>query len=341
MKGFLPKKYEFVHEYSFFLHDILVSIIKEGENKKIFEVKHKFKDEREAKNWNPNKLQGEEFWFWLRANGYTNILRELSQKQVFIATLSDFCHYIYTSLECSKKAKISVAYELIRKPFKENLLFLEWLLADPEEFSDNFNEGNVADIAVSKISKDKKVKIISNALQNSKYSSWVDAHFIYDLRYSKKAEYGFEKLWNKATHLVTSFDEFKTENENLNFVFSDDIAKESLWEHYYKLVPFLLFHTVQIVFGYVEKIGELSVLNDLLLEARKMIGFTLVLNKNSRNDVILKGAKELLKGLDLVCPLCKQKIKLNKHNLISFYELSVMECNICNTIFQLNFNRTV
>src|SRR4030066_670144 len=168
MKGFLPKKYEFVHEYSFFLHDILVSIIKEGENKKIFEVKHKFKDEREAKNWNPNKLQGEEFWFWLRANGYTNILRELSQKQVFIATLSDFCHYIYTSLKCSKKAKISVAYELIRKPFKENLLFLEWLLADPEEFSDNFNEGNVADIAVSKISKDKKVKIISNALQNSK-----------------------------------------------------------------------------------------------------------------------------------------------------------------------------
>jgi hypothetical protein len=341
MKRIFPKKYQFVHEYSFFLHDILVSIIKEGEPSKLFEVKRTFKDDAEANNWNSQKLKGKEFWFWLRENGYEDILREYSQKQVFIATLSDFCHYIYTSLKSSEKGKLSVAYELIRKPLKENLLFLEWLLADPEEFSDNFNEGKVLDLAVSKISKEKKIKIISDALKNSKYPSWISAEFIYELRYSKKVDFGFEKLWNRATHLITNFEDFKTENENLNFVFSDDDAKESLWTQYYKILPFLLFHTVQVTLGYISKIGELPILDDFLLEARKMIGFTLVLNKDSKSDVILKAAKEMLKEFDLHCPLCKQKVKLNKYNLINFYKDSLLECRICHTVFQLNYNRTV
>jgi len=341
MKRIFPKKYEFAHEYSFFLHDILVSIIKDGEGSKLFEVRHKFKDKTEAKNWNSQKLNGEEFWFWLKSNGYENIIREYSQKQVFIATLSDFCHYIYTSLKSSEKGKLSVAYELIRKPLKENLLFLEWLLADPEEFSDNFNKGKVLDIAIAKISKEKKIKIISDALNNSKYPSWINAQFIYDLRYSKNVDYGFEKLWNKATHLITNFEEFKTEDENLNFVFSDNNAKETLWAQYYKILPLLLFHTVQITLGYISKIGELPILDDFFLETRKMIGFTLVLSKDSKNDVILKAARDTLKGFDLQCPLCKQKVKLNKTNLINFYKDSLLECTICHTAFQLNYNRTV
>ncbi|RLI99898.1 MAG: hypothetical protein DRP06_02775, partial [Candidatus Aenigmatarchaeota archaeon] len=68
-----------------------------------------------------------------------------------------------------------------------------------------------------------KIKIINSVL--SKIQSPIHtAKFIYDIRYNKRVKYGFEQLWQKATHLITSQVPLQTEENNLNFVFSDKEA---------------------------------------------------------------------------------------------------------------------
>jgi hypothetical protein len=51
-----------------------------------------------------------------------------------MALTSDFLHHVYEGLWCLEKRKIVVAFNVLRKPLKDNLTYLCWMLADPEDF---------------------------------------------------------------------------------------------------------------------------------------------------------------------------------------------------------------
>jgi hypothetical protein len=40
---------------------------------------------------------------------------------------------------------------------------------------------------------------------------FIPPEFVYELRYNKSVEYGLEKLWQQATHLITTFKNLETE----------------------------------------------------------------------------------------------------------------------------------
>ena len=89
------------------------------------------------------------------------------------------------------------------------------------------------------------------------YRQTFNAAFIYSLRYSKKDEYGLERLWNLANHLVTTCKYYKTESLNLNFIFSGADSKESQWNYLYSVLPYLLFYTVEVIQVVLDReIGE-------------------------------------------------------------------------------------
>jgi hypothetical protein len=97
---------------------------------------------------------------WLENNGYKLTVYEIYYKQIFVALLSDYCHFIYEALRTSKRGKLTVTYSLLRKPLKENLFYFEWLLADPREFITNFDSGLIHTIELSKyVPKEKKIEI--------------------------------------------------------------------------------------------------------------------------------------------------------------------------------------
>lgn len=337
MPDLLPKKYEFCHDFALFLHDILANIIVQGEKESIFSVEFEFSSKVDAEKFEKLNMSGESLWNWLD-NNYSWVTEQMAAKHCLVALLSDFCQYIYESLICSKKGKLSVAYSLLRKPLKDNLFYLEWLLADPIEFCNSFN---LLIPEVSTISKEKKCHIITNAIASSKHKEWLSPEFIYDLRYNKKVDYGFESTWNKATHLVTNFKSFKTEPGNFNFIFSDNKSKLSQWGHYYSLVPLLLFYTVEIVnvllFNLTEKKYE-STIDEL----RRLVGFFLWTHEttpevNSKN--ILKQARDIVKVFDLTCPLCKKKIGLIRKNLKTFFHNLGLTCCACGTEIFINIEK--
>jgi hypothetical protein len=202
----LPKKFEFSHWYSFFLHDQLVETLKSAEEANVFNSKIEFKDESHEKA--VEGLSGEEFIEWLEENGYKTDVIILYYKQLYAALLSDFLHFIYESLKCSRKGKLTVAYALLRKPLKENLFYMEWLLARPDEFLKRFEEESIYRFKLphsEEATESEHIAIIREATKNTKTGLWVGAEFLHEIRFKKNSPISLEPLWQKANHLVTTF----------------------------------------------------------------------------------------------------------------------------------------
>lgn len=341
---YLPKKYWFSHQFCFFLHDQLVQIIASGERDRIFNVTIQFKDKEEFEKFQKatKKLSGEKFWNWLENNGYEEIAYSLTYRQICAALISDLCHFVYEALDCSKKEKLTVTYALLRKPFKENLFYLEWLLTDPEDLLRKFHFNGIESLIVSgvgAISPQKKKEIIKKAMKKTSHGEWIDSNFIYNLRYDKKAVYGLEQLWQRANHLITSYKFLETEEKNFNFVFSSSKDHISQWDHLYSFLPLLLYHALEIAqaligtFTTIENEEEQNI-----IELRTTIGLLFWMEKRPRSikvDALLKIA-ESFENARLSCPRCKKPLPFKKEDLILFCEKGVIKCRRCRYKIELD-----
>jgi len=242
MGYFLPQKYKELHNLCFYLHDIIVEVVKEGEKKKLFHTLYNIKKISDVQAIKDN----DDILEWLYKNDYKEEFNSIIIKQVLIATISDYCHYIYEALQCSEKSKLAITYTLLRKPLKDNLLFFEWILASRNEFLEKFQKDSNY-YAIDKIDLTKKKMFIKHSVSKIKYSKTFNADFIYNIRYSKKTNYSLERLWNIANHIVTTSKYYKTESLNLNFVFSGPDSQESQWNYLYSVLPYLLFYTIEVI----------------------------------------------------------------------------------------------
>jgi len=242
MGYFLPQKYKELHDLCFYLHGILVQVVKEGEKKKLFHTLYNIKKISDIQAIKDN----DDILEWLSNNGYEGEYKSIVIKQVLIAMISDYCHYVYEALKCSEKSKLAITFTLLRKPLKDNLLFFEWILTNRNEFIEKFQKDSNY-YAIDKIDSAKKKIFIGCSVNKINYSETFNADFIYNVRYSKKTEYSLERLWNVANHLVTTCKYYKTESLNLNFVFSGPDSQESQWNYLYSVLPYLLFYTIEVI----------------------------------------------------------------------------------------------
>lgn len=336
MPEFLPKEFRSAHDFAFFLHDRLADIVVSGEKAGDFQVTFELKSPSDADVF--RTLPGEELWDWLQDNGYERIVVELANRQVMAALLSDLCHFVYEALRCSAKGKLVVAYALLRKPFKDNLFYLEWLLADPDDFQHKFHEESPE--ALAQTAPKRKLAIIGAAIDKTRYPGWVSARFIYELRYDKRATYGLEGLWNKATHLITTFHPaYTTEAQNFNFVFSDEEARLQQWRVLYLLLPLLLYHTVEIVEALVATIVDRPRLEADLHYIQQVVGFLLFAEGFETNDqerMLLSPIRDALDRLELRCPTCGRRVSFRAENLGALYRFGEVRCGICDTNIQLS-----
>lgn len=63
--------------------------------------------------------------------------RNIYYSYIIFVLAIDMSSFMNFSLKALKSDRMSVAYALLRKPLKENLFFLEWLLVDPDDFFNN------------------------------------------------------------------------------------------------------------------------------------------------------------------------------------------------------------
>jgi CheY-like chemotaxis protein len=157
MPRVLPSEFEAIHKLSFDWHDALADYVVRGEEAGLLLVKTKSR--RDGDSDTMEGLEGEALCDWMEQNGYADAVDEGFTRHIALALLSDFCHFLYESLRCSEKGKLAVAYALLRKPLRDNLFYIEWLLADREEFIRLFREGGNS-VDVAKLTPERRLSVL-------------------------------------------------------------------------------------------------------------------------------------------------------------------------------------
>jgi hypothetical protein len=326
-KTALPAEFKFCHDYCFFLHDQLLETLISAEKAKVFQVQFKHKDKSHAQEI--AKLAGEELVIWMEANGYKDEVRNLYYKQVCAALLSDFLHFIYEALQCSRKGKLTVAYALLRKPLKDDLFYLEWLLARPADFLKRFEGENQNRFSLlPKFKEQEQIAIIREAIKESKQGV-IPAEFIHALRFKKSLQYGFEPLWQKANHLITTQGDLETEPCNFNFVFSNKDSRYAQWVGLYWFLPVLLFHAVSVFEALFGKFAKRVCHKFDIMPLRTTAGLLLCMQHPpmaGKMDEPQRLLKEGFESLGLKCPKCASLYVMDKRNLKQFYSTGSIRC---------------
>jgi hypothetical protein len=307
MRNLLPERFQFSHDYCLYLHDRLVRFLTHGESTRAFRVTLKFESEESAREFaehDPTRL-----FDFLERHQHIDTIGELLLKGLFPALLSDFCHFVFESLSCSRKAKLTVAYALLRKPLRENLHYLEWLLVDPSGFLTTFYNEEPSQFAIDQSHDPQRRKdLISRAVTSLPHIEGFDAEWIYDARYNKNAHFSFDALSNQAIHLITTRPSIRTARQNFNFLFSNQEALESQWLHIYTVLPYLLRYTVEICEVLMTLVMKEPMDDFEEVSLHRSIGF-LAWTCDSRRlqSLSLVAPPPALLNLGLVCTKCAER----------------------------------
>lgn len=337
---FIPDEFEFSHRLCFMLHDLLTDVVVQGEKDGIFKIHLEIKDKTRLKEM--EGLRGEELLSWLEDQGFETEVVLLIYKTVCLGLLSDLCHFLYEALKNSEKGKLTVCYSLLRKPFVENLFYLEWMLGDLVDFLRRFKDGSADDLDLQRNEelkkKEKRLAIIAKAIAEAK-SSWSDAELIYELRYDKGAPHSFQMYWQHANHLITTQKHYKTTPTNFNFLYSLQEEKEVQWTFLYSYLPLILIHTYDVVEALISKFAirrdHAIDVTDLRVRAGFVIWASESIFAADEMTELVESFKSVLTNMNIPCPYCETKYVFTHENLNSFYIDAILECSKCGEDFDL------
>lgn len=327
----ISEKYIKINNICAVIYDQLTEIYFKKNYKNLFQTS--FEGEMAKKFIKDTKENNIHALDWLESNNLNLEIELVVSKQVFTAVTSDFINFVFESMHAAKRGKMTVAYALLRKPFADELLILEQLLIDRSEFIHRFfHIGNPENYDPSNKKIDKK-EIIRQVLEKAKGTSLHNAELIYDLRYNKGFESGINGITNQALHIVTNDRNYKTTEQNFNFVFSQKDDFKHYFSNYYLVVPHLLFYSAtiidEIVFNYLdnEKIQNIKALKKL----RRHIGFLqiLELNKSINKSTSDKIFKIFCDELEFKCGKCRKTTSIERADLDLFFEIENFVCVHC------------
>ena len=317
--------------------DQLAEILASAEASKVFNVTFEFSDPAHAA-----AIEGftsEELLEWMKVKGYADKAFELYFKSICRALSHDLHEFASESVRASVNGALTVAIALLRKPFKEDLFYIEWILADPDDFFAKFTAGDIDSVELRKIEPARKLEVIRRAMMTSPYSKWIEPEFIYELRFDKKSPIGLEPTWQKANHLITTKGELlRTERENFNFIFSDAPARDTQLLGFYATVPILLFHSIQMIEAMINMFARREAPD--LVPLRTLAGMDLWMGSKScaldLQDVQYRFHWVVAQTIrQLRCAKCNMRIRVTRRNCHSIFVEGKAPCNNCDWLMPL------
>ena len=328
-KVLLPTEFHSRHNICVVLYDLMLSVGKDktyknltvtgfplgkGEKKTIDEI---------SKGGNDAMLE------YLVTSGRKSPVILALAKNVFNAILADFLGFIYESLSCARRGKMSVAYNLLRKPLTDELLILEQLLIDREDFIERFHfrgDPKLYDPSAGGSDKIKKIIQLATAKIEGLSSFFNDS--IYEFRYDKSSVAGFNGITNHAHHIVTTDKNYKTGDKTFNFVFSTSKDSEKYWHQYYQILPYLLAYSSCVVDSFVHGVVNVSDETRAFRNLKRYVSvafWSLEIGVKSKEVNLLDYL-----GLEkIVCRKCGQNNSLKEADFKLFYETDLFLCVGC------------
>lgn len=327
----LPNKYHKTNNICAIIYDQLTEIFSEDIYKELNKTEIKSSENENFDEYlKKNKIH---ILDWLKTNQRNDELETILTKQIALSVISDFVNFIFESLYCAQRGKMIVAYALLRKPFTDELLILEQLLVNKKDFIDRFfHDGNPENYDPSSRDVDK-MEIINKACDKLSLNLFFPSDLIFDMRYNKSYEAGVNGSSNQALHIVTRDKNYRTAEQNLNFIFSNKEDHNTYLENYYFIVPHLLFYAVSIIDEIIfEFIGsEYAKSHKIIKEFQRLVGFILftesseLYSKNKAEKIL----NILGNTLEFKCKNCNSINIMEKADLELFFETEIFICANC------------
>lgn len=319
----IPKNLRLAHEYCFFIHDECTRILLEYESARAHAVNVKFRNERDSKIFS-TKLAKRDPIAMMRSLGYEIEARKVVLNQITMAMVSDCLHHIFEALKCLEKRKVVVAFNLLRKPLTDNLLYLSWMLGDEDAFYLAFTKNSPRGIT-SSILKGRRSEIISKALAVTDISDILDSEYIDKILFDKSNPTGFQKLFQHAVHLVTVQEiNLQTTPESFNFIFYGNDHGD-LYEATYHVLPYVLLYISHVIFKLFERIAAPHGGSKTAFNVRSILGFYLL-----QGFDLEAYAVQRLSGFKIIkCPDCQAPLKMTPHNAARLVLNESFRCVTC------------
>lgn len=257
-------------------------------------------------------------------------------------------------MSCAQRGKVTVAYSLLRKPIRDNLLYLEWLLDNCEEFYNTFMTRSVEEYDVASFKNFDKLriqKIVNSACKKTYMGETLNKdNIVFTLRFNNKEQIGLQRIWNQSMHLITTSPNYLTERGNLNFIFTDNENWNEYWDYYYLVMPQLITYSLEIceaLFISITAVTELELLFNRSVRYAKYSKISPDLDSAKKIEKepykILDLGKETSTNIFLTCDYCNQRVLINHelmNEIIHNWSIKCTECleefSICKYILGID-----
>ncbi len=323
----IPMQYIMIHDYCCDLLTGIVPFLTDSEFDELVKLEFNLNQKTFDKLEKMTEVQMLE---WLNKNGYKKEYKKFYLIRTFKAILADFTEYIEFSLIGSRRSRLNVALNLLRKPFIENLIVLERLLVNPDEFIESFTSEGPNKYNPAK--EPNKVDLIKKCIKHLN-NPFFNADLIYTLRHDKNNPNSYYAISNQAVHLVTTWNEsYRTNEKDFNFVFIPETAYNDFWYHYYNFVPMLLYYSVEIIEHIVNREVKQKKEEFLFRKLIRLIGFLFVSELLYPKQAKTSSALDKLSGtISIKCPNCKKDNTLYKSDFYDLYSTESICCKHCLT----------
>lgn len=337
-KDVLPDKHRTAHNVCDVLYTQLVEVLLSDEYKSLNSTDISFEKEQH----NIEGLDALDLLDLLIKYDRKDEVTTILTKKITISLLPDLMDFIRASLDACKASSFSVAYALLRKPLMDELLMLEQIFINKNEFVERFyingdislyDPGSKKDVA--------RLAIIKDAIDKLPLKSLFNPDYMFEIRYDKAAKHGMNWITNQALHIVTNDSRYRTPKQNLNFIFSSSEDYEKYWHHYYSVMPLLLLYITSIVDEIIFDFLPESLQIKNIKSVRRFIIF-MVWGESYTEDEFKNSEpffNELTGGLRDNCFKCRTDISFQLKDFIAFAFNNRLECSTCkaNQLDDANF----
>jgi hypothetical protein len=319
----IPTRWRLAHSYCFFLHDECAGALVEYEAAGAHLVTINFESQVSAKEF--SRLTKENPIEALVKTGYPDEARRVVINTIIIGMVSDCLHHIFEALQCFEKRKVVVGFNLLRKPLKQNLLYLAWMLGNEDGFYTEFMSGNPENLSQKKVGNQRQ-EIFANAIAKMPKGSPFIPEILEKLIYDRKFDYGFERAFEHAVHLITIERlELRTASQNFNFIFKN-YADDDTYDALYSWAPYLLFFLAHTILGLFDRMRNMEGCVKTAFAVRSLFAFTL-LEGGAGKKATLKELKRMLSAV--ACDHCKAPLKVTFHNAGRLLLTDSFRCATC------------
>jgi hypothetical protein len=302
--GMIPQDRFPEHEFCFYLHDMMTQLLVEIESIDFrsahFELSESTQETASG--------DSEQLIDHLLQSDHRPKAARMMLNHVLVALMSDYLHFVYEALVALSKRKFAVAFSLLRKPFKENLLHMTWMLGDAEDYFEKFEKSPAVFMESRKTDSSFRAGLFEKALQRCILSESFSPVLIESFIYDKEDPISLASLFDKATHLVTGARALRTEPMNLNFIFKDP-RDDDVYDNCYSLISMILMYSFAIVSSEIEKSAPLDT---AYIRRRLIVAFMVY------ESLFIKGIPRIYRSLErglgglFSCSVCKGALKARR-----------------------------